>query len=364
MIALLLVGAALAVSVGDVSDPRPSGSSVMDEAGVLPAASEGRINDAIRTIRADSGVEVVVVTVDSVSGSPKGFSTALFNRWELGDARDNDGLLLLLVMDERRLELETGIGLEGRLPAAWLEAMQHREMVPSFKAGDYGRGVEAGLTVVGDRLSAPVHAAPAAPAHAAASTSRRPMATKMIRTPQPKRIPERGLWVLGAAVSGGCLITGALVLTRYRVRHCEQCAGAMTRLEAGDAARYLSSGQQLEAKLGSVGWTVYSCGRCDHQQFWQHRRLLSTWVLCKRCGFRTARREREILQAATSHTGGRQRVTDTCHHCQHRHEDTRSTPRHASNHGVVGGGGGGSSFGGGGSRGGGSSSGGGAGSSW
>ena len=127
------LGAAIlaAVSIQQVPDPRPSGR-VTDQAGVLSPDAEIVLNERAEGIRRDLGHDVLVVTVDNiVGGTPKQFSTALFNLWGIGDAARNDGVLILMVTGQRRLEIETGIGMEAVLTDAWLQSMQQESMVPA-----------------------------------------------------------------------------------------------------------------------------------------------------------------------------------------------------------------------------------------
>ena len=114
---------------------------------------ETLLNERAEGIRRDLGHDVLVVTIDNiVGGTPKQFSTALFNRWGIGDAARNDGVLLLLVTGQRRLEIETGIGMESILTDAWLQSMQQEAMVPVFKRGDLGGGLIAGLARIDGEL--------------------------------------------------------------------------------------------------------------------------------------------------------------------------------------------------------------------
>ncbi|MBM3266859.1 MAG: TPM domain-containing protein, partial [Candidatus Sericytochromatia bacterium] len=157
---LCLLAAAVAYSVGDVANPRSRGSWIADEAGVIPEAAEVELNRRIDSLDRDLGVEIAVVTVPEVDTTPKEFATALFNRWGVGKRRADNGLLVLLVRDRRRLEMETGYGLEPILPDGWLGGMQQKKMVPRFKAGDFGGGLVAGVEAVESKLrEAPAEAA-------------------------------------------------------------------------------------------------------------------------------------------------------------------------------------------------------------
>ena len=140
-------------SVAEVPSPRPGGW-VTDQADVLDAAAEARLDALAEALHRDRGAEVAVVTVDDVPGTPKQFATELFNAWHIGRADHDDGVLVLMVMGKRRLEIETGRGIEAALPAAWLAEMQAAQMVPAFKRKDIGGGLIAGLVAIDGRLRA------------------------------------------------------------------------------------------------------------------------------------------------------------------------------------------------------------------
>src|SRR5688572_10896252 len=106
MHAVALVVAFFVQSVGELADPRPA--HVVDQAEVLDAAAEQRLEQTAAGI---ARAQLVVVTVDSVPGTAKQFATDLFNHWRLGSADKNEGVLVLLVMGQRRLEIETGTGI-------------------------------------------------------------------------------------------------------------------------------------------------------------------------------------------------------------------------------------------------------------
>lgn len=353
MLALFMVAVASAVSVGEVPNPRQEGSWVTDMADVLDAGAEGRIDATIEDLHRQLGVEIAVVTVDEVPGTPKSFATELFNFWGIGNAEIDDGLLVLLVMDARRLEMETGIGLEPVLPDGWLADMQQRAMVPYFKQGDFAGGIEAGLDEVGRKLRVgPVEAAVQTP----------------LSGPAPGRpfSPLAGMGVGGALGASLVGTAGALWLRRRR-RRCPQCDIPMLALDDVAEDAYLDEGQEAEEALGSVDWEVLICPSCQFSREIPHRRWFSGYRKCPSCGNRTATRTSVTLLAATYDHGGEVRVTEDCHHCPHHHSWVRSTPKRTrpssssasrSRFGSSRSSGGGRSFGGGRSRGGG------AGSSW
>jgi uncharacterized protein len=152
----LLPGAGLAFAVRDVPNPRQShGSWVADIAGILRSDTETSINGMIDALERHDGSEVMVVTVPDTSGSssPKTFATELFNTFKIGKKGVDNGVLMLISKGDRRVEIETGYGVEERLPDARVGAIISTAMLPRFKQGDFDSGTIAGTREVIGTLS-------------------------------------------------------------------------------------------------------------------------------------------------------------------------------------------------------------------
>ena len=120
---------------------------VSDPDGFLSDSAEARINTALCAIREQA--DVFVVTLASIGeAEPKRFATTLFNRWGIGDAETNNGVLLLFLEDQHALEFETGYGAEETLTDARCERIFTKTIVPFFKAGDYEGGLCAGVAEI------------------------------------------------------------------------------------------------------------------------------------------------------------------------------------------------------------------------
>lgn len=369
-----LVGAALAVTPLEVPDPRPRGSWVVDLAEVLDPGETASLDARLQALHDDLTVEIAVVTVPTAGSlPPKAFATTLFNRWGIGRAGVDNGLLVLLVLDVRRLEMETGYGLEPVLPDGWLGQMQVRQMVPHFKGGRYGAGLLAGLDATAQRLrSRPLEARLgrlAGEVEVGDWPERPPVA--QVRARDPKIASTVGY--------GGAGLVAALGLSlfvRRRSRTCPDCRVYMPMLdeEADDA--HLTAGQRTEEAIGSVDWQVHPCPTCDHVRTFQKTRWMSGYSTCPRCSHRTRRSTRTTVRAPTYSSTGTAEITEQCAHCSYQLRRTVVLPRleastsSSSSFGSSSSGGGfGSSSRGGGSSGGGGfgggrSGGGGAGSSW
>lgn len=133
-----------AVSPSDIRQPESYGNIfVSDAADIISASNEKELDDALSQYHQATGVQVAVVTTTDTSGSdsPRTFANKVFESFELGDPELDNGLLVLLSIDDRRIEFETGYGLEGLLPDVTQHRIQQEFMIPSFKQGDYEQGL-------------------------------------------------------------------------------------------------------------------------------------------------------------------------------------------------------------------------------
>lgn len=329
-------------SVAEVPNPRPGGW-VTDQAGVLSDGDEAALNQLAEKLRAGRGAELAIVTVDDVPGTPKQFATALFNAWGVGRAGHDDGVLLLLVVGQHRLEIETGIGLETALAPAWLADLQAEQMVPLFKRGNYGGGLLAGTIGLVARLQAlPGEAdVPSTPGEyrSDGEVTRPPIARRPASAPVPAAPPPRsanqpdegGGGNLGLAVLAGLGAVGAGAgaygLRARRRRRCSKCDVQMLALDELADDAHLSAGQVTEERVGSMNYEVLICPGCQASKTLAHRRWFSGKHDCPACHFRTMTSRSTTLIHATYDQGGTVQVTESCANCGRNQTSTHSTPR-------------------------------------
>jgi uncharacterized protein len=127
-----------------------AGLWVSDRANLLSSQGIKQISDYIAKLEAETGAEIAVVTVpDTIPyATPKKYATALFNRWKIGKKSQDNGVLILVSLKDRRIEIETGYGVQRFLPDAQVNNIIHTYMIPSFKTGNYEEGIRAGTTVL------------------------------------------------------------------------------------------------------------------------------------------------------------------------------------------------------------------------
>mgnify|MGYP001791493403 FL=1 len=135
------------ILIKEVPNPQNvDGTWVMDMAELISPESEAKLNQMISALEASTSAEIAIVTVYNTqpSTTPKAFATELFNAWGIGKSELNNGVLFLVSKDERRTEIETGSGLDSRLPSAKIKRILQRQVTPQFKAGNFDTGIVNG----------------------------------------------------------------------------------------------------------------------------------------------------------------------------------------------------------------------------
>lgn len=127
-----------------------AGTYVLDEANVIPADIEARIEKLSAEIEsATPGAEIAVVTVTSLGGiTIEEYAEERFDQLGVGAKDKDNGVLLLVAMTERQMRIEVGYGLEGALPDSKAGSIIDSIMTPKFKAGDIAGGIEAGHAAI------------------------------------------------------------------------------------------------------------------------------------------------------------------------------------------------------------------------
>jgi len=153
----LLVAAAFPAAAADsgrAEVPAYAGY-VNDRAGVLSEARRAQLEAFLDQFHAKTGAQFAVLTLTTTAPEePDAFKVRVFEAWGIGDRERDDGLLLLLAMEERRIVFETGYGLEGTLPDGWQARMLRELAVPRLREGDTEGGVTAAVLAAAQRVAA------------------------------------------------------------------------------------------------------------------------------------------------------------------------------------------------------------------
>ena len=128
---------------------------VNDHARKLDETTRARLEAFLDQLKRKTGAEFAVLVMPSTAPvSPSEYKVAVFQRWGLGRKGQDDGLLMLVAIEEREVRFETGYGLEGTLPDGLQSRIFRAEMAPRFRAGDYAGGITAGVLACAQRIAA------------------------------------------------------------------------------------------------------------------------------------------------------------------------------------------------------------------
>ena len=139
--------------------PQPRSTFVNDFAELLDEDTEARIETQLKDLRSRNGIEMTVVTISSraaydPSPSIESFATKMFNGWGIGNASRNDGILVLVAVNDREMRLELGSGF-GREWDAYAEEVVDDAFLPFFREDRYARGIEDGTRATIYRIADP-----------------------------------------------------------------------------------------------------------------------------------------------------------------------------------------------------------------
>ncbi len=406
---LVLAAPASAERVEDVPDPlATSGKAVGDNAGVLGAGYAELIEGICTRLKNVTGAELAVVTIRDLGGTtPEDFSERLFKRFGVGEKGKDNGLLLLLAVDDRAVRFEVGYGLEPVIPDARAGQLLDEFAVPFLARGEHGRGLYAVAKAAAEIIAAASGASLGLTDPAVWPEQPRPVraedagekASLFAETdkPVPRAMPAlpfilagallgvTGLWALSAlrrfgrarskadrmkaaragfgywflmwtaaiGVGIAMLKSGGSALsllgfalspvasnilwtaTRRAMKKkaadyhlpCRSCGSAMDLVPEDADDAQLSVEEAAEETAGGMDYELWICPLCRAKELFSVK--LGKASACPRCARRTLVRAREVLVAATTAHGGRERITDACRNpkCGYQKTWERNTAR-------------------------------------
>jgi uncharacterized protein len=403
-------------TVKTVPNPRGNNSYVANPDNILTKEQVLKIDSMLKEVEDSSKAQVAVVMLQSVGTvTPKEFATELFNFWGLGTKEADNGLLILFIMDQRRLEFETGYGMEIILPDAKCYQIQQDFMIPRFKEGNIGQGMVDGIKNTIDVIMGRFQEIPASESTTTSSTdysnnystdynynynySYHSYIGFYIRLTfivifiyiilfcitifqkdffdryRTMRIFKLWIWfILFPIPFAGLYFLTKNLMDKWRnaPRISAKTGKVMHKLSEQEDDKHLQKGQVTEEQIKSIDYDVWVSDEPDDILILGYKRWFSKYSGCPKCKYKTYYKEYDrVLQAATYSSSGRGERKYKCMNCGHSKIETYTIPRKtkSSSSGYKGSYssssyGSSSSFGGTRSWGGGSSGGGGAGSSW
>jgi len=145
-VAAALLGVALQAAAAGADIP-PLKARVTDITGTLSAQNIARLEQKLAAFEQEKGVQVAVLMVPTVQPeSIEEYAVRVFEQWKLGRKRVDDGVLLVVAKNDRKLRIEVGYGLEGAINDATAKRIINDDIVPHFKHGDFAAGIDAGVS--------------------------------------------------------------------------------------------------------------------------------------------------------------------------------------------------------------------------
>lgn len=162
--AMVLTVAALALPAGAAALEVPALSGrVVDRAEILSTGAETAATDYFRRVEEATGAQIAVLTIPSLEGEVlEDYSIRVVDEWQLGQAGEDNGVLLLVAMQEKRIRIEVGYGLEGRLTDATSGVIIREYLQPYFRQGNFDGGVLAASQAIGSVVADGADVAPPA----------------------------------------------------------------------------------------------------------------------------------------------------------------------------------------------------------
>ena len=150
--ATLVALAVLAVAGRSLAEdplPPPPRAYLNDYAGVVPDAPERALEEKLRRFDEATSSQIVVAIFQKLpSPSLEDFTIHAAQSWRVGRAKLNNGVVLFVFVDDHKIRMEVGYGLEGPLPDVTAHRIIDEQITPRFKAGDYAGGISAGVDAI------------------------------------------------------------------------------------------------------------------------------------------------------------------------------------------------------------------------
>lgn len=150
----LAAGLALLIALPAAAQtfPRPAGF-VNDFAGVMSPGTVTRLEARLAALEKETSAEVAVVTINNLGNySVEDYAVRLFESWGIGKSEEDNGVLFLLAIDQRKVRIEVGYGLEPILTDGRSGRILDSVVVPSLKSGDYDTAIENAVSSIEDYI--------------------------------------------------------------------------------------------------------------------------------------------------------------------------------------------------------------------
>jgi len=351
--------------------------------GILKTETVQQMNVYLDSLAAQTGAEVSIVAVSSIGANEiKPFATDLFAEWAIGKKKQDNGLLVLFVLDQKKVTFETGYGLEGVLPDAICKRIQYQSMIPEFKNGNFDAGLLAGVQRIGSTIrKEPVQEQTVTPiawnqilpiaaavyliialltwvwiTNSIQRIRKNPKLSLNIARYKALKSEKTGIISLVAILfpivafvlilffsnpiyllllipipiaTIPANIYGRFMMTKIRREpiQCNICDGKMHILSEKQEDTHLKLAQQFEEKLHAVDYDVFVCDKCANEAIFTLDKP-SAYSECPKCKTKAfILKDKRTLVAPTYITAGTEKITYVCKFCGYEENDNHNIPR-------------------------------------
>lgn len=318
--------------------------------GILSRHTVARADSIIQGIWDKTTAEVVVVAVKTIGNDDiDTFATELFTKWGIGKKDNDNGLLLLIVTDQRKAVIRTGYGMEGVVPDIIAGRVIHDDMIPHFKEGDYNSGVIEALRKLEYVITTPgaTEELKSQYENDAKAQTQDWMMTYLgfagvvtiglliwfiislwkagsldllekYRKLEKLKLPMLMccFLCLGMPLLLYIILIYTLKHWRLKPRVCPNCENKMRRLDEVHDNEYLTPAQDMEERYNSIDYDVWLCDACGETDILPYVNKQLKFTVCEQCGARmyTLKADR-ILRSATPDREGEGVRIYSCLNC-------------------------------------------------
>ncbi len=146
---LLLLGIGLGKVSAEALPPAPT-QYVTDEAGVIAPGLPSQLHQRLAAFEKQTSNQIVAVVYPKLpeGASLEDYTQQLYTAWKIGQQKNSNGVLILVFIQDHKIRIQPGYGLEGAMPDALCSRIIRETMAPAFRAGNYSAGLTSGITAV------------------------------------------------------------------------------------------------------------------------------------------------------------------------------------------------------------------------
>lgn len=341
---------------------------VADPEHYLTEAAIQEVNRKIYNLRVATSCEMAVAVVASTGDeSIEEYSERIFTGWKLGKADNDNGLLLLIAVDDRMSRIQTGYGLEGILPDITCKEIIDKYLAPNMRENNVDAAVTQTVGALCDIVENPSNrdevlskrGEAGAPLEAPVDSdvimhlvfllvcagfvaTSINFFTVMHKVRKGRDNYDKAmiwkrdikvLWLLTLLSCGSAIIfplLGMWLSRRYRNKRiiCDVCGAKMRKLSETDDNAYLDSGQDLEERLNTIDYDVWLCDKCGAVKRYAYKQDQTRYKECPNCHVVAMYEKcRSTLVPPTVRREGVGESVCECLHCHHQERRRFGIPR-------------------------------------